>query len=143
MGPEPDSDAYGTAIMAAWDNPATSAQAAEAEALASGLAKPEGLLAMYRTYNAPAYAEVKYQSDFGAALREPSAEGYGRRYVAYWETRNLRMVANMREVLGRQPGTRMLAIVGASHKGYYEAYLEQMSDVELVDINPILEQNID
>lgn len=143
MGPEPDSDAYGAAIMAAWDNPATRTQAAEADALTMGLTEPHGLLAMYRAYNAPAYAEVKYQSDFGAALREPSAEGYGRRYVAYWETRNLRMVANMREVLGRKPGTRMLAIVGASHKGYYEAYLAQMRDVELIDVIPLLKPNID
>ena len=82
---------------------------------------------------------MKYQSDFGAALTEPSEDGYGRRYVAYWETRNLRMVANMREVLGRQPGTRMLTVVGASHKGYCEAYLAQMRDVELVDVLPLLE----
>tara|TARA_R110002072_G_scaffold65824_1_gene162434 strand:- start:3835 stop:4797 length:963 start_codon:yes stop_codon:yes gene_type:complete len=143
MGPEPDGDAYGAAIMAAWDNPATRMQAAEANALASGLSGPDGLLAMYRAYNEPTYADVKYQSDFGAALTEPSEEGYGRRYVAYWETRNLRMVANMREVLGRQPGTRMLTIVGASHKGYYEAYLAQMRDVELVDVIPLLEQDID
>ncbi len=38
------------------------------------------------------------------------------------------MVANMRDVLGQHPGTRMLTIVGASHKGYYEAYLNLMHD---------------
>ena len=48
------------------------------------------------------------------------------------------MVANIREVLGRAPGTRMIAIVGASHKPYYEAYLNQMRDVTLVDLGPIL-----
>lgn len=143
MGPEPDSDAFGSAIMAAWDNQATLTQTAEADSLVAGLGEPDGLLAMYRAYNAPAYAEVKYQSDFGAALTEPSAEGYGRRYVAYWETRNLRMIANMREVLGRQPGTRMLTIVGASHKGYYEAYLRLMRDVELIDVGPVLEKVAD
>lgn len=143
MGPEPDSDAYGSAIMAAWDNEATRLQAAEADALTSGLDGSGGLLAMYRAYNAPAFAAVKYQSDFGAALTEPSPEGYGRRYVAYWETRNLRIVANMREVLGRRPGTRMLTIVGASHKGYYEAYLQLMRDVQLVDVTPLLGEGID
>jgi hypothetical protein len=49
------------------------------------------------------------------------------------------MVANIREVLGRQPGTRMLVVVGASHKGYYEAYLGQMRDVEIIDIMPLLQ----
>ena len=43
------------------------------------------------------------------------------------------MVANMRDVLGRYPGARMLTVVGLSHKGYYEAYLDQMHDVRLVD----------
>ena len=79
-----------------------------------------------------------YRSDFGAALAEPSGRGFGRNYVGYWETRNLRMVANMRDVLGRYPGTRMLTIVGASHKGYYEAYLNQMHDVHLVDASAVL-----
>lgn len=134
-----DRDAYGAAITAAWDNAATKAQVEEAEALAADLSQPGGLLAMYRALNAPTYAAVKYQSDFGAALAEPSPDGYGRRYVSYWETRNLRMVANIREVLGRRPGTRMLAIVGASHKGYYEAYLAQMRDVKLIDVMPVLQ----
>ena len=52
--------------------------------------------------------------------------------------RNLRMVANIREVLGRKAGTRMLTIVGASHKGYYEAYLNQMHDVVLTDAETVL-----
>ena len=139
IGELADYDAYGKAIMAAWDNPATKAQIKEGEELAAALDQPDRFLAMYRTYNAPDYPAVKYRSDFGAALAEPSVEGYGRRYVSYWETRNLRMVANMREVLGRKPGTRMLAIVGVSHKGYYEAYLTQMRDVTLVDVMPVLE----
>lgn len=138
MGELADADAYGAAVMAAWDNPATKAQSEEVEALAAGLDQPDGLLAMYHAYNSPSYAALKYRSDFGAALADASPEGYGRRYIAYWETRNLRMVANIREVLGRQPGTKMLAIVGASHKGYYEAYLAQMRDVTLVDVMPFL-----
>ncbi|MGX8273265.1 hypothetical protein ACWQV9_11330 [Brevundimonas diminuta] len=48
------------------------------------------------------------------------------------------MVANIRDVLGRYPGTRMLTIVGASHKGYYEAYLNQMHDVRLVSSDAVL-----
>ncbi|WP_280985123.1 DUF5694 domain-containing protein [Gluconobacter morbifer] len=67
-------------------------------------------------------------------MKEPSLQGYGRYYVGYWETRNLRMVANIREVLTRKPGTRMLAILGASHK----AYLDQMRDVTLIDAEAAL-----
>lgn len=40
--------------------------------------------------------------------------------------------------LSTPPSTRMLAIVGASHKGYYEAYLNQMHDVVLVNSDAVL-----
>jgi hypothetical protein len=126
------------AIMGAWDNPASQARKAETERLHARLAQPDGLLNLYRAYNAPGAALLAYQSDFGAAFVEPSPQGFGRKYLGFWETRNLRMVANMRDVLGRYPGTRMLTIVGASHGGYYEAYLNQMHDVRLIDVNTLL-----
>ncbi|MXP24751.1 hypothetical protein GRI39_01655 [Altererythrobacter indicus] len=134
-----DNEAYGAALMKAWDNPATKARNAQSDALNANLGKADGLLDIYRAYNSPSYAIEAYHSDWGAALAEPSPEAFGRRYVAYWETRNLRMVANIREVLGRKPGTKLLAIVGASHKGYYEAYLNQMRDVKLVDVMQVLQ----
>ena len=93
---------------------------------------------MFRAYNAPDVAMTVYQSDFGAAFLEPSPKGYGRNYLGYWETRNLRMVANIRDILGQHPGTRLLAMVGVSHKGYDEAYLNQMHDVNLVDAERML-----
>ncbi|WP_369405674.1 DUF5694 domain-containing protein [Sphingomonas mali] len=126
------------AIGRAWDNPATHARQAEDARLKKNLARPDGILNMYRAYNAAAAPTLTYRSDFGAALAEPSPQQFGRHYIGYWETRNLRMVANIRDVLGRYPGMRLLAIVGASHKGYYEAYLNQMHDVRLVDPNTVL-----
>lgn len=125
-------------IARAWDNPATRARQAEDERLAAGLHKPDGLLTMYRALNLPTVPMLAYRSDFGAAFVEPSRQQFGRLYLGYWETRNLRMVANIRDVLGRFPGTRLLAIVGASHKGYYEAYLNQLHDVRLVDALAVL-----
>ncbi|HRD27891.1 MAG TPA: DUF5694 domain-containing protein [Caulobacter sp.] len=136
--PPEDSDAFGQALMGAWDNPASKARKAADERLYAGLGEADGVLNLYRAFNDPAAAMVVYQSDFGAALAEPSPGQFGRRYVGYWETRNLRMVANIRDVLGRYPGTRMLTIVGASHRGYYEAYLNLMHDVVLVDAATVL-----
>jgi hypothetical protein len=130
--------ASGEAIMKAWDNPYNKARAEADVALHADLGKPDGLLAIYRTYNAPEAAMQAFHADFGAALVEPSPQAFGRNYVGYWETRNLRMVANIRDVLGQTPGTRMLAIVGASHKPYYEAYLQLMHDVQLVDAGDVL-----
>lgn len=137
-GQEPNEDAYAKAIMSMWDNAATKTRQDEDKALIAKLGQSGSLLEIYRVYNSPSYVSLVYASDFGAALKDPSEQAFGRRYLAYWEARNLRMVANMREVLGRKPGTRMLAIVGASHKQYYEAYLAQMRDVELVDVMPML-----
>ncbi|EPG2418262.1 DUF5694 domain-containing protein [Stenotrophomonas maltophilia] len=136
--PESQQKAYAAAIRGAWDNSFVKARRAADERLEANLAQPDGLLAMYRAYNTPEAAMVAFNSDFGATLVEPSPEGFGRNYVGYWETRNLRMVANMRDILGQHPGTRMLTIVGASHKGYYEAYLDLMHDVQLVSSDEVL-----
>lgn len=136
--PPEEEEAYGKAIMAAWNNPATEVRKAADEPLFAGLERADGLLEMYRAYNDPSEAMLVYRSDFGAAHVEPSPQEFGRHYLGYWETRNLRMVANIRDVLGRYPGSRMLAIVGASHKGYYEAYLNQMHDVRLISSDTVL-----
>jgi predicted esterase YcpF (UPF0227 family) len=51
------------------------------------------------------------------------------------------MMANMREFWADK--LAMLGIVGASHKGYYEAYLAQMCDVKLIDFIPLLRGELD
>lgn len=136
--PPEQAEASRKAMEALWDNPDVQAMKDADVPLLAALAAPDGVLALYRAYNRPEWAERAYRADFGAALRDSSPEAFGRNYLGYWETRNLRMVANIRDVLGQYPGTRMLAIVGASHKGYYEAYLDQMHDVQLVDAEPVL-----
>jgi hypothetical protein len=133
-----EQEAYAAAITGAWDNPATDQRRATLQALEANVSSPEGVLTLYRAYNTPEAQQLAFESDFGATLVEPSPEGFGRQYLGYWETRNLRMVANIRDVIGQHPGTRMLAIVGASHKGYYEAYLHQMHDVNVVSSDVVL-----
>ncbi len=136
--PVADIKAYGGAITRAWDNPATAKRKAMDERLAARLGTDEGVLAMYRAHNAPALGRLVFDSDFGAALEEPSPQKFGRGYLGYWETRNLRMAANIRDMLTARPGIRALVIVGASHKGYLEAYLDQMHDVHLVNTDEVL-----
>lgn len=130
--------AFEAAIMKAWDNPVSHARRAQDAKLRADLDKPDGVLNLYRAYNSAEAQMQAYGGDFGATFVEPSPQGFGRQYLGYWETRNLRMVGNIREVLGQHPGMRMLAIVGASHKGYYEAYLNQMHDVRLVSADAVL-----
>lgn len=129
---------YARAIRQVWNNPAGEERKAAEGPIMDGLSQPDGLLNLYRYYNSAEAMRRAYESDFGAAQKDPSPEGFGRMYLASWETRNLRMVANMRDVMGVKPGVKMLTLVGASHKGYYEAYLNQMHDVVLADVNEVL-----
>lgn len=136
--PLADEKAYGAAVMKSWDNRYNAERKKTSGALQAAIDTPAGLLAMYRAFNAPATLEQVFRSDFGAALEEPSPQHYGRNYVGSWETRNLRMASNIREVMAAQPGIRMLVIVGASHKGYLDAYLNQMHDVSIVNAGALL-----
>ncbi|WP_374516815.1 DUF5694 domain-containing protein [Undibacterium squillarum] len=133
--------AAGDAIQGAWNNPASAARKEQDKALYAKLGSSEGVLDMYLAYNEPAAAELIFKGDFGANMNEPSAKHYGRMYLGYWETRNLRMVSNIRDVMGIAPGKRTLAIVGASHKPYYEAYLHMMHDVKVHFGNAVLKAN--
>ncbi|MBN7138158.1 hypothetical protein A7A76_03505 [Lysobacter enzymogenes] len=96
------------------------------------------LLGLYRFLNAPQTQQAAIAADFGGNLRERSSERYGRQYVAWWEARNLRMAANLREAFGNRPGIRVLDIVGSSHKPYLDAYLRQMHDLEVLDVQALL-----
>ncbi len=136
--PDGDAKAYGAAIMKAWDNPFNAARKRQSDALQSQLTTPAGVLAMYRAYNDAGAAEQTFRGDFGAALEEPSPQHFGRGYVGYWETRNLRMASNIRDVMTARPGMRVLVVVGASHKAYLEAYLDQMHDVRIVPTDRLL-----
>jgi hypothetical protein len=136
--PIADEAAFGAAISAAWKNPANARRHRIEDALRAKLDTPEYVVALYRAFNAPETAQLVFDSDFGAALDEPSPQHFGRAYVTYWETRNLRMAANIRAAIGERPGGRTLVIVGASHKWYLEAYLNEMHDVRIVDAAPLL-----
>lgn len=136
--PVTDEDGYNAAITKAWDNPASKRRKEIEGPLRKQVDTPEGVLALYRGLNAPGMAKIVFDSDFGAALQDPSPKRFGRGYVGYWETRNLRMASNIRAVMQERPGIRVLVVVGASHKGYLEAYLNQMHDVRVVDAAPLL-----
>lgn len=131
--PPPAGEDYGRAMQRLWDNPAAKARIAEAHRIENAAVSPAGTLAMYRYYNDPAEASRAFQSDFGAAMADRTPELYGRRYLGWWETRNLRMAANIREVSADIPGQRLLVLTGASHKGYLDAYLDLMHDINIAN----------
>ena len=96
------------------------------------------MLAGYRFINAPAYQQATINADFGLAAATPDNDAVARQYVSWWQTRGLRMAANVVEAAGNEPGARMLVIVGSSHKAYFDAYLDQMHDWELIGVDAVL-----
>lgn len=130
-------DTLGPVIQSVWsaDVPGVDEQRARAR---SYLGSAEGLLAGYRFINSPDYQRMTISADFGRAAATPDEDAVARHYVAWWQTRGLRMAANVIEAAGNQPGARVLVIVGSSHKPYFDAYLDQMHDVELISVDAVL-----
>lgn len=129
--------AYGKAVMAAWDVAAPAA--APMRKQEEELTRRGDMLALYRFVNRPDMLRIGIDSDFAAALQDPSPSHYGQLYVAGWEARNLRMVANIRVAFRDQSGARVLSIVGSSHKPWFDNLLGQMQGVDIVDVERVLE----
>lgn len=132
-----DRQAFGRAIEAAWA--AGRAELDEREKQEQALSRARDLLPLYRYVNEPRHQQVLADVNVRAALRAGSREGYPQIWVAGWEIRNLRMVANIRETFRERPGARVLAIVGASHKPWLDGWLGQLQGVEMVDAARVLE----
>jgi hypothetical protein len=132
-----DGKAFAKAIRQAWDSAAESKRPIRART--DELWKGGDMLALYRYINRPEVLRIAIDGDFGAALRDPSPQHFGRLYVAGWETRNLRMVANIHAAFRDTPGARVLSIVGSSHKPWFDNLLGQMQGVEMVDVEGVLE----
>jgi len=134
-----ETQAFDDAVHAAWKQGAGALQAHDrATELEKSLKSPADLLELYRLANEPESQRQTVLGDLHANLVQPSAGLYGRQYVASWEVRNLRMVSNIRAVTAAHPGCRVLNLVGATHKPYYDAYLNLMHDVALVDAEAVL-----
>jgi hypothetical protein len=114
------------------------ALALEAAAIEKRLAGGDDVLAMYRFANRADYGEAAVRSDMGKAFVTPSPGQHGRRYVAWWEVRNLHMAANVRAALARHPGGRALVVVGSTHKPYFDAYLRLMHELRLVPVADVI-----
>lgn len=122
-----------------WQSPAAAALHQRASAAEAGIDGPEAMLAYYRDLNRPETLRGFIDVDHRAAVGSGGAGDCGRRYLAWWETRNLRMVGNIRAAMGTRPGGRVLNIVGASHKPYYDLYLSAMADAVIVDAQSVLD----
>lgn len=131
-----DMAGFEKAIRGAWDSaPAECVALRERE---KTLRAAPDLLPLYRLTNSRDYQRMPAACDFGMALKEASPQRFGRQYVAGWDLRNLRMVANIGVTFRDRPGTRVLSIVGASHKPWFDRWLAQLQGVDVVDVEAFL-----
>ncbi|MBC3910884.1 DUF5694 domain-containing protein [Undibacterium umbellatum] len=96
------------------------------------------LLPLYRYINEPESLRIYAEANIIPSMRAKSAEAYPQMWVAGWEIRNMRMVANIRETFRERPGARVLSIVGVSHKPWFDRWLGQMQGVDVVDAADVL-----
>jgi hypothetical protein len=132
----PDIKAFLRAIEAAWAEAGPVFKGRQARE--SVLAQAPDLLPLYRAINDPAGLRLLAEANVVPSMRAVSKEGYPQIWVAGWEIRNLRMVANIRETFRERPGARVLAVVGASHKPWFDSWLGQLQGVDIVDVEKVL-----
>lgn len=131
-----DVQAFGQEMQQAWEAGRAELDAREKQEQA--LSKGRDLLPLYRYINRPEHLKVLADVNAGAAMRAKSLQHYPQVWVAGWEIRNLRMVANIRTTFRERPGARVLSIVGVSHKPWFDSWLGQMQAVEIVDAEQVL-----
>lgn len=130
--------AYAHDLRHAWAT--DKAQMASIHAHQQALIKRGDMLALYRYINRPDVMRQGADQNVGTAMREASPPHYySRLFVAGWETRNLRMVANILATFRTRPGARVLSIVGSTHKPIFDSLLGQMQGVDIVDAEKVLQ----
>lgn len=132
----PDIKAFVKSIEAVWA--AGSAEMKRVQAREGELQQAADLLPLYRYINTPDSMRIYAEANVLPMMRDKSVPAYPKIWVGGWEVRNLRMVANIRETFRERPGARVLTIVGASHKPWFDAWLGQLQGVEIVDAAEVL-----
>lgn len=133
----PDAKTLMEPLNAAWaagGGPALKEQEKRTEPLEHGA----DLLPLYRALNQPASLKVFAEANVVGPMQSTSPERYPQMWVGGWETRNLRVVANIRETFRERPGTRVLSIIGVSHKPWLDSWLGMLQGVEIVDVEGVL-----
>lgn len=126
---------FGDTVRAAIDN--SPYHQKEEALLKQGMASGT-LLPYYRYLNSEAFMQGVVDVQWGTYRRADRPSGLGQRRLALWETRNLNIAAHIRRASARHPGTRVLVIIGSSHKPFLDDYLSRMTDVEVIAFDDLL-----
>jgi hypothetical protein len=131
-----DEKAFGQAVQASWDKEKATQQASLDRQ--KKLEASADLLPLYRFINQPNELRNAARINVRTAMQSTSPQRYPQIWVAGWETRNLRMIANVHATFRERPGARVLAIVGATHKPWFDGWMRQMQGVDVADVEQVL-----
>lgn len=131
-----EAEAFGKSLQEAWNS--GRAEMSAREARQQVLTERGDMLALYRYINTPESMRVNAEHNIVAPMQASSPQRYPQMWVGGWETRNLRMVANIRETFRERPGARVLSIVGVAHKPWFDGWLGQLQGVDIVDAQHVL-----
>jgi len=93
------------------------------------------LLPYYIYMNSSEYCAKDMELQWNVWFLTKLKSGLDRSRMALWEVRNLNIASHIRCATVLRPGKRMLVIIGAGHKPFLEAYLNQMTDIKLVQLS--------
>ena len=90
-------------------------------------------LALYNWVNSDKYQRQELNVEWRAFIDKDLEPAPAMSRIAMWEVRNLNMVSHIMRVVADNPGGKVLVVVGANHKVFFEDYLSSMIGVEIVD----------
>ncbi|MCM8558350.1 DUF5694 domain-containing protein [Sphingomicrobium sediminis] len=134
-----NADGFGERMREIWSSGSTEGREMYAGLMAK-VQQDRDLTAFLIAMNDPEAQRLTIEGDFAKGLADTDERGIGQDYANWWQVRNMRMVANIVAAASLNRSQKTLNIVGASHKAYYDYYLDTMHHVELVDVGDILSQ---
>ncbi|WP_109831511.1 DUF5694 domain-containing protein [Reichenbachiella versicolor] len=87
---------------------------------------------LYTFLNSDEYKKEDYNGQWKIWLKTNFPSHSDKARYSFWEMRNLQITANIMRVVARNPGKKLIVIIGASHKSFVEKYLEQIEHVEVL-----------
>jgi hypothetical protein len=96
------------------------------------------LLPYYIRINTSEYGRKDMEIQWDIWFRTHLRSGLDRIRMALWEVRNLNIASHIRRATASHPGKRFLVIIGVGHKPFLDAYLSQMADIEIVQLNDLI-----
>jgi hypothetical protein len=134
--PPADEKRFWEAVQASWA--AGYPELKAHEAATATLARADDLLPLYRFINDAANLGIDGWCGVEPVMQHRMPERFPEMWVAGWEIRNLRMVASIRESFRERPGARVLTLVGAGHKPWFDHWLAQLQGVTVINAGEVL-----